>query len=177
MGFAVEMYFDRTTEDALRGLRLILAQSGVRPVLDELGDRPHISLGVFSQLDVNSFERCLREFARDRSPLFVRLEGVGSFPGVVFLRPEKTAALLRIHSEFHAPLGKQDVRSTEYYLPGNWVPHCTMAQDVEEALMEKAIQTIGRNFQPMTGEILEMGLVEFRPVVSLYRFPLGGQGG
>src|SRR4051812_18091288 len=53
MGFAVEMYFDEKTEKTLRDLRKVLSDAGVRPVLDEIGDRPHISLAVFSQVDID----------------------------------------------------------------------------------------------------------------------------
>ena len=174
MGFAVEMYFDRRMEDALRSLRTIFTQNGVRPVLDELGNGPHISLAVFSQLTLDSFEPHLEEFARSQSPFSVCLKGVASFPGVVFLGPEKTAALMRIHSDFHALLRKLNIRTNDYYLPGNWVPHCTMAQDLEEQAMEKAMVAIRKNFEPITGEICEIGLVEFRPVVSLKTFMLEG---
>jgi 2'-5' RNA ligase len=174
MGFAVEMYFDQKMEDALRGLRGILTRSGIRPVLNELGDRPHISLAVFSQLEASAFEPHLSEFAQRQPVLPVRLDGVASFPGVVFLEPEITPALIKIHSDFHGLLSKLDIRPIEYYRPGNWVPHCTMAQDVEAEVMANVLGTTRENFRSMEGKIREIGLVQFRPVSPLCTFSLAG---
>src|SRR5262245_52848517 len=80
MGFAVEMYFDQKTEKALRELCKVLADAGVRSVLDEIGDRPHISLAVFSQVDVDALLEETGRFATDTRPMPITLSAIGAFP-------------------------------------------------------------------------------------------------
>ena len=170
MGFAVEMYFVPEMEKRLCELRSILAQRGVRPILDELGDTPHISLAIFSQLEPHMFEPHLRQFARTQPAFPVRLDGVGCFPGVVFLRPESTPSLIKIHSDFHKVLATLGITPLEYYKSGKWIPHCTMAQDIGEQAMAHALETSRQKFPVVEGMIERIGLVQFRPVTRLCTF-------
>src|SRR5258707_15574899 len=79
MGFAVEMYFDEKTGKSLRDLRKILTDTGVRPVLDEMGDRPHISLAVFSQVDVEELLEEVEKFAAETKAMPITLSAIGAF--------------------------------------------------------------------------------------------------
>lgn len=174
MGFAIELYFDEATEKSLREMRAVLTRSGIRPVLDELGDRPHISLAVFSQPPPEDLQSRIKSLALQYAAFSVRLNGVGSFPAVVFLRPEILPKLIKMHGELHRALKELGVQSHAYYLPEKWVPHCTMAQDVEAQDMSRAMEAANKHFKPLTGEIREIGMVHFRPVQPLCTFPLTG---
>jgi 2'-5' RNA ligase len=130
MPYAIEIYFDSETERVVRRLRSALNQAGIRPVLDELGDRPHISLAGVAHLNEADFEPHLRDFAADVRSFPTVLAAVGSFPGdegVLFLAPAFTQPLLTVHASFHQLLGRLNLRSHDYYTPGNWMPHCTIA--------------------------------------------------
>jgi 2'-5' RNA ligase len=172
MAFAVEMYFSPEMEKTLRDLRSVLSQNGIRPVLNELGDTPHISLAVFSDLEPGVFEPDLRRFAAGQSAFPVRLNGVGSFPEVLFLRPEPTQRLIKIHRDFHNLLATLGMTPIAYYRSDQWIPHCTMAQDVAAELMPRALEIGRQKFPPVDGMIERIGLVQFRPVVRLCTFPL-----
>ena len=73
MGFAIELYFDPQTKRNLLDLRKILTTAGVQPVLDEIGDRPHISLAVFSQVDPDELLDELKDFAGELDPMPITL--------------------------------------------------------------------------------------------------------
>jgi GNAT superfamily N-acetyltransferase/2'-5' RNA ligase len=176
MGFAIELYFDPETECAVREVRSALAGEGVRAVLDELGDRPHISLAVISQLDERALEPHLRQFAAAMTPFPITFDAVSSFPtgeGVLFLAPAASEELLRAHAALHRVLAELAIESLPYYTPAQWIPHCTVAQDVEAHMMPHTLETCRQSFRPMSGEALEVGLVSFRPVRSRYTFTLG----
>jgi 2'-5' RNA ligase len=175
MGFAVELYFDPQTERALRDLRKVLIVAGVRPVLDEIGDRPHISLAVFSQVEPDDLLKELKDFAAETAPLRITLSAIASFPtaeAVLFLAPAVTQELMDVHWDFHQLLNDMKLHPHAYYQPDRWVPHSTVAQNVEPNLFATAFDTLRRGFKPFTGQLVEMGLVRFRPVVTLGTFPL-----
>ena len=177
MGFAVEMYFDEKTEKALRDLRKVLSDAGVRPVLDEMGDRPHISLAVFSQVDVNVLLEELEGFAAETRPLPITLSAIGGFAtadAVLFLTPAITQELMDVHWDFHQMLGDLKMHPHAYYQPDRWVPHSTIAQNVQEEMVGKGFEVLRKSFKPISGKLVEMGLVRFRPVESLGIFPLNG---
>jgi 2'-5' RNA ligase len=174
MGFAVEMYFDEKTEKALRDLRKVLSEAGVKPVLDEIGDRPHISLAVFSQVDVDVLLEELEGFAKETRPLPITLSAVGAFASadaVLFLTPAITQDLMDVHWDFHQLLGDLKMHPHAYYQPDRWVPHSTVAQNVEEGMVGKAFDVLRKSFKPVSGKLVEMGLVRFRPVenIGVYR--------
>jgi len=176
MGFAVELYFDGATERAVRDVRTALAGEGVRAVLDELGDRPHISLAVASQLDGRSLEPHLRQLAANMTPFAITLDIVSTFAteeGVVFLAPVASEPLSRAHAALHRILAKLEIVSFPYYTAAQWTPHCTVAQGVEPHMLAQTLAACRRSFRPITGEIREVGLVSFRPVQRLYGFALG----
>src|SRR4051812_5977590 len=178
MGFAVEMYFDEKTEKALRDLRKVLSEAGVRPVLDEIGDRPHISLAVFSQIDVDVMLEELDGFARETRALPITLSAIGAFAtadAVLFLTPAITQDLMDVHWDFHQMLGDLKMHPHAYYQPDRWVPHSTIAQNVEDAMAGKAFDVLRKSFKPISGKLVEMGLVRFRPVENIGVYPLAGK--
>lgn len=175
LGYSVELYFDPATEKTLLALRAELVKHGIRPVLDEIQDRPHISLAVFPDLDPQAFVRHLRAFAAVTAAFPVTLGAVGSFPtadGVLFLAPAVSPALVETHANFHAIISGLNLNPFEYYLPDNWVPHCTIALDMEPEILSKAFKEARRAFRATTGRVQEIGLVCFRPVQNLHTFPL-----
>ena len=121
MGFAVEMYFDEKTEKALRDLRKVLSDAGVRPVLDEMGDRPHISLAVFSQVDVNVLLEELEGFAAETRPLPITLSAIFAASPTLpthtassccFRRRLRRSARVTIRTDVSSILGLKLARST-----------------------------------------------------------------
>ena len=177
MGFAVELYFDRTTEAAVRMLRQAVYASGITPFVDALGDRPHVSLAAFHDLDVAVTVPILQAFAAEVPPFRVSLSAVGFFPtaeGVVFLVPVPTQTLLAAHTRLYQSLEHAGMRTLPYYLPDNWVPHCTVEMQVGSDLLPGVVEACRKAWTPIAGEFVEVGLIEFRPVTPLHLFALRG---
>ena len=170
---AIGMYLDSDSEAAIRDIWKDLAEAGVTSYMLDSGDPPHVTLAICNELDTEEFEARLRSFAKELSPFAVTLSNVGIFPrGVVFLAPTVTHKLLDIHSYFHRFVRDVSEPSWENYLLGRWVPHCTLAMDLDPNLVPKAVEICGRASLPMRGQIVEIGVVEFRPVVQLFSFKL-----
>jgi hypothetical protein len=51
MIYAVEFDFDPAAEAAVGQIRATLTRIGIPPILDEIGERQHISLAVFRDID------------------------------------------------------------------------------------------------------------------------------
>lgn len=177
MGFAVELYFDTGLEAAIRALRVELGNAGIPPFMDEIGDRPHVSLAVFSELDVPTLTPLLAAFAAETPEFTISFASVGVFPtaeGAVFLAPLMTDQLKTIHQDFHRRLGVLPTPSGAYYRPDQWVPHCTLAMEVPQPLIGTAVQTCVTHWQSYQGVVQEVGLIEFRPVKTWQLYPLRG---
>ena len=177
MGYAIELFYDDASERAVRDIWDGLGTALGQPSLSELGARPHVSLAVYGDdLDTDGFPERLLKFARSIEPFDFTLSSLGTFAGregVVFLAPVVTRRLLEVHARFHEVFSKHDNAGMGYYLPGNWVPHCTVAIDLSATEVTEALAYCREIFEPISGQFREIGLVEFRPVKELFTCALG----
>lgn len=178
MPFAVEMFLDPESAEAVRGIWRDLAESGVAPWMHESGDRPHVTLGVCDRLDVAVCAEFLAAFAADHSAPKVLLVSIGIFatdPAVVFLAPVVTTDLLDLHARFHQRFSEVAGDQWAHYLPGAWVPHCTLAMGCPVAMVPRAVDLCQSMRLPLDGRLGEVGIVEIRPVVHRATFIFAGR--
>ena len=174
-GFAVELYFDHETELAIRGFREKIYAAGVDPVIGKLGDRPHVSLAVFSDIDLPCVKKATEEFAALNAPFTVTLSALGTFPtadNVLFLAPVPTSHLLLLHRKFHQLLKCNHQHSSSYYHPQKWVPHCTIELELPNDQFLAAISAAHKYFSPIKGSFTGLGIVSFRPINYLAEYRL-----
>jgi hypothetical protein len=85
---------------------------------------------------------------------------LGTIPGSVgalFLGVRATADLLAFHADVHAALAGQAVEHWPYYLPGNWVPHCTLAEGLDKAQAPQAFGLL-YGFEPIKATVSAAGI-------------------
>lgn len=178
MPYAVELYFDPQTEQAIRKIRQSLIGLGIPPTLDQLGDRPHISLALIPDLNVSEMSAALRNFSETTGSFPISLRGVDSFPGkegVIYLAPAITEPLQAAHESLHQLLASLSAQADEYYRPGRWVPHCTIAQNVEQTQIPAILEGSRKKFRPIHGMLQTIGLIFYRPVRQICSFGLSGK--
>lgn len=177
MGYAIELFYDDEAEQAVRKVWDGIGTALGKASLSELGARPHVSLAVYDDdLVTTGFPEQLHEFAQSIYPFDSFLSSVSVFTrqdGVVFLAPVVTRQLLAVHAQFHDVFSRHEKTVVAHYLPGNWVPHCTVAIDLAAPELTEAMAYCCEAFQPVTGRFQEIGLVEFRPVKELSTYKLG----
>jgi 2'-5' RNA ligase len=174
-GLAVELYFDSKMESEICEFRESIYQQGIDPVLGRLGDRPHISLAVFSDADPVFLKQVTKEFAKNLISFPIRLEAIGTFPtmdNVLYLAPVPSEQLLKVHREFHKILKVEKLHSSTYYSPDLWVPHCTFEYGLPEQQFLLALGLCKQYFKPIKGQFTELGVVAFRPIEYLVEYPL-----
>ena len=175
MAFAVELYFDTTSEAAVRAIWRELAERGIARSLHESENRPHVSLAVYEQLQLVECERALRRFADETAPFPLTLSDLGVFPiahedqeAVVFAAPTVTRHLLDLHEEMHRLLGPLGRSPWAYYLPGAWTPHCTLAFRLPARLVPDALAVCRRLALPLDCRVEAIGVNETGPAKPLF---------
>ena len=84
-----------------------------------------------------------------------------------------TAALLELQAGLHARFSRIGAAPWGHYRPSMWVPHCTLATDVTAERFTRALEVARRVALPIACRLVEIGIVEFRPVKQLISRPLG----
>jgi 2'-5' RNA ligase len=154
------MYFDDRADAAVRRLWELLADAGLPSLatLTHRRHRPHVSLTVAESLVGADLAR-LRDVLAARQPT-LPLYVLGTFPGrggALFLGVPVTAELVAFHADVHAALADEPVQHWPYYLPGNWVPHCTLAEGLDKVQAATAFGLL-YGYQPITATISSVGI-------------------
>jgi hypothetical protein len=151
MAQGVVLQFDAATGEAVKACWRELEAAGVPSLGSFTHGRhePHVSLIVADRLVVGDWLATLRDefFAGD--PLRVSLTGVATFPGGwVYLAVE---GLPRAgHTRLVSSLGRDADGIWEHYLPGEWVPHCTLAGGLTEQQVQTAATRVRTSRPPST---------------------------
>jgi 2'-5' RNA ligase len=175
MPYAVELALDPESAAAVRRAWRELAAAGIGYVAGS-GARPHVTLGIWDTIDHTSAEAVVTQFAAETAPIRLRVASVGLFPGVaVFLAPTVTADLLDLHAGLHRRFDRLGRGSWDHYRQGTWVPHCTLATDMEPDQFADALAIAGRVPLPLECRLVEVGIVEFRPVTQVISRVLAGR--
>ena len=175
MIYAIEMYFDKATEEKIMSLAEKVADAGISTKYLEWKTRPHITLGAFNDIDENRCTELLKQFAAKHKPIKAHLHSVAAWSDtkVVYLNPSMTRWLYDLHDEIYELMKESDTIGLEQYMPENWAAHCTVAltsEDGEEAFY-KANDLILREFAKTDGMYTSVGLVRITfPVEELATF-------
>jgi 2'-5' RNA ligase len=166
MPYAIELYFDPQTDGAIRGLWQNIAAAGVRSAMIEARYRPHLSLAVCGDLDVEAMHDPLATFAATLSPFELALPTIGLFTrpeGVLFLGVTVTESLLALHRRFNHIITPHTSTLRSYYCVGQWVPHCTLAFGLERDELLIAAGACLSLELPLYATVQEIGISDVSP--------------
>ncbi len=167
MKYAINLYFDKDTEENLSRLANSVADEADSEKISGYDIRPHLTVACFNDVDEPQCIRLLQSFAESHKVISLKIGSVGMFPDsrTIFATPTLTAGIFRLQRELHEIMKDFDKTGWTHYCPDNWSPHCTLAYTIEEGneTFLKASGILLRKFHPMTGEFAGLGLVNITP--------------
>ena len=132
MALAVCLLFDRRSDRILRSLWDRLEDLGVPTLRSHTHGRhvPHLSLAVLRQWQHDEVKKAV-EALPDGGPVNLYFDALGTFRrGRAWLVPAVTADVLRRQERTVSALAATSADLHRHYVPGVWVPHCTIAPRV-----------------------------------------------
>ncbi|WP_439875893.1 2'-5' RNA ligase family protein [Bacillus mycoides] len=127
------------------------------------GVEPHITLADYKELDVNLYTKRLEEFVVFQENIStVTFPSVGTFPtnGTIFLAPNVTDELVRLHHSYHEYFKTFQDNPNSYYVPGKWVPHCTIANGLNLNQFLSVMEYIYEKFDVTIASIEKLKLIK-----------------
>lgn len=127
------------------------------------GAEPHITLADYNELNVHLYKEKLGEFvAMQENMELVTFPSVGVFPtnGTVFLAPTVTDELLKFHHSYHDYFNNFHDNPNSYYVPGKWVPHCTIANRLHTNQFLSVMEYIYEKFDFAIASIEKLKLIK-----------------
>lgn len=173
MHYAIELTLDATTTSIVKGIEGQLSALYSSQRLDWSEFRPHVTLGICEELDITRCHAVLLELASEL-PLACRFDSLGAFmsdPAVVFAAPVVSAELLDLHARFHTRFGAFASEQNAYYLPGRWVPHCTLAERLPIERVPDAIRIASSISLPLVAAFSAFNIFDVRSARILRTLP------
>ncbi len=176
MTYAIEMYFDKETENKIMSLPQKVADSNLSTKFLEWKTRPHVTLAIFNDVDESKCVELLNKFVKEVREMPAFLDSVGMFNDTktIFLNPTMTKSMYQLQADLHDALKEFDTQGWEWYLPDGWVPHCTVALTGEDEaeIFYKTSELILREFKKIEGKYTALGLVKITfPVEEIATVP------
>lgn len=174
MAFSIELHFDEKSNSIIRSMWKKLSEANISDYMDQHGGFPHISVVIFDDIDILGVEKLIEEVAEKESIFTLKMCSLGIFPSnqnVLFLSPVASETLINLHVKLH--FATKNIESKwEYYLPNQWVPHCTLGMNIPLTKINHAIEVINEDYQPLEVRIETIQLVEFNPPKIVKSFKL-----
>lgn len=172
MRYAIELNFDKLTEEKIMNLPNGIAEKGISKSYLEWQTRPHITLGIFNDIDIEKCDKLLEEIAGKVKSFPAHLSSIGVFNNskCVFVSPVVTNELLELHNKIHHTFKFCDHTGAEYYLPGSWVPHCAvmLGEPDDDTSLYEAAKYVIDNYEILQGTFCEVSFVEVTMPVKEY---------
>lgn len=163
--YAIELYLEDKYASKVKSLWQKLADDGISTTMLENGCQPHITLGVFEELDEYAIINLLDPFFDAVQVPMLDFAVLGCFPATSVLHclPTVTNPLLALHSQFHEKISPIVANPVLYYQPNHWVPHCTIAIELTVETLSRAFEEVLVDWQPFQSQFKAIALVDPSP--------------
>ena len=155
--------FDEKTEQHIKTIWKELSEKSLSFYGEEVKDaRPHLTLGSYKHLDSGAYIREIDLFYNDKSSIDITFNTIGSFLnyGTLFLSPTVTNELLEFHTNHHKSFRSFNESANSLYSPGNWIPHCTLANNLSPEKLSDVFHYCLKRSDIIHGRIREVALME-----------------
>ena len=178
MAYAVELNLELDIEAQIYDIWQTLKAARISSYMLDGSFRPHISLGVCEDIDRESYRASLESFANSVAPFKVWLPNIGMFmqeQAVVYIGVTKTRLLFDLHERFTRDFGNCAINPNSHYHVNQWVPHITLAMEIDTANVSRMMDVIVQPVKPLLNryvEINQVGLVDTETGETFYHFDL-----
>lgn len=165
MAQALEFFFDGEADAGVRTLWRKLEHAGVPSLHTRThrNHRPHVTFAIAGGIGTPTRKALAGELELLSLPA-LWLYTLGTFPTTeneLVLTAVVDAELLAVHSAIHDVLAKRAKNPSAYYMPGAWVPHCTLAQEIETEQLAAGFAAL-HPIEPIKANVTEIGITDTR---------------
>lgn len=119
---------------------------------------PHISLLSFEQITPTLLQERVKSWSDQQKKIDLSLSSLGFFKqqGTFFAAPVVTKELETFHRELFSLLFNLHTNEISPYIPGKWVPHITLINNVPLTVWGPIFQRASLAFEPMVGKAVAL---------------------
>jgi len=174
MEYAVILYFDSKTETIFNELIRLVVDDNISSYMCDNQVKPHITIADFKTENIEAVIQDFDENIVNFSSGEVIWASIGAFvPRVIFAAPMMNEYLLTICQESNNIISKNATPcEPRYYLPFQWVPHTTLASNLDIEKLNQAFKIITRHFNPTKGHCMRLSIIQCDQVKEIKTWKL-----
>lgn len=161
--FAIIALLDKKTENLIKELWQDLRKQSISFYAEEVEDRkPHITIASYNHLDKDEMIQSMDQFYDSTFQVEITFNSLGTFlnSGTLFLSPTMSTSLSNLHRTHHDFFKRFNDNPDSLYLPGKWVPHCTLANRLSHDKLCEAFKYCSKKLSTIDARITEIALIE-----------------
>jgi 2'-5' RNA ligase len=171
MPVAVQLFLDTKQSALIRHIWQSLADIGVSHMID-CQSVPHVTLAIWDEVDTEAYSDIAPEYAAFWTDYKFSFSHIGVFPSThtIFGAPAVNRELVDKHALLFRTIEGTRSELTDYYVPGRWNPHCTLATEFDDDRWDSVFDICRREWQPFVAGVEALALVEFGngPITMLH---------
>ena len=175
MAYAVELTLDYNSSQFIQSVWDDFAVKQIAEYAQQAGIHPHITLAIYEHVDCITCEEQLNSITQNVSQFEFTFTHLGLFMQqeiVLFIAPTVTKEMIDLHNEVVGNLEKHTRGAWDYYLPGNWTPHCTLAYNILPEKLPFALSVAANIKLPFRAHATSICVTEFQPVKTVFKISL-----
>lgn len=176
MPYTIELFLDQQTCKVIRSVWKILEEKKIGAPLYSTGAFPHISLFTYEKMDEALCREVLANAAERIAKLSIRFAYIDTFQqekNVVYLGAEQTEEMDKLREQISSGLLQYSSTLWPYYGSENWIPHSTVATELQRQEIGPALETAKQGIKlPLLSRAHKVALVEFAPVKHIFSLEL-----
>ena len=165
MAHAVIATFDPVADAEVRAIWAALSNSNIDSSMTTLGVAPHLTLAVMNDALPAPLIGTVNALAAQTEPFTLNFDRTDMFEGsetVLYLTPQASTALRRLHEAFHESAVGIGT-STDHTRPGSWVPHATIAMALRKNPLSAAHRMLSASFFAFHARVTDLAVIRFIP--------------
>ena len=165
MEYAIILCFDDETESYFNTLIRSIFDCGVSSYMIDEKIPPHICLAYFQTEAIDELANELEGYIASFKSCDIVWSSLGAFvPNVLFAAPVMSEYLLNSCIDFNRLIDPFSTPGQNgWYLPYQWVPHTTLANQLNNDGLKKAFDVVSQKFSFVSGKGTRLLLVECKP--------------
>ena len=173
--YAILLNFDEQTRSSLQNMMDVAADAcGNRHMCEPAAIPPHITVCYFTADSPDAALWLIEEKVKMFDTGSIIWPSLGVFPtSTLFAAPIPNEYLADLCAEFNTLLD-DIVQLNGFYLPNSWMPHTTLAIELNREQYYQAFAAVSSVFTPLAGVATELSLVICEPFKELKKWALGG---
>ena len=165
MNYAVIVCFDEKCESQIMKFTTALVENGINRYLIDNEIPPHVTIAAFSsdnsEVAKSIISKNINRFKSGR----VVWCSIGAFnPNVLFITPLMNQYLYELNYECNSLFEENaQFELSSNYAPFSWVPHTTVAIDLNSEELNRSFSILQQEFKPFAGVSQKILLVQSKP--------------